>query len=229
MLFAALILLFITAGTRLIASLLSVNKRSATLMGAFVGVAFVLGLAVRPALIGMELPAAPLATPCPQPAPTPAAVSVAIRPPQGPPLFNLTPYQLIHLRAIAKPRALGYIDTIGTGNADTPGHRFAPSATVVARGWTADPVTRKPATGLFFIIDKTLRVDVSQQYGTDRPDLLLAFPKDKLEYAGFSGAVIPLAGLAPGKHEVQFGAVSADGLGYYLSRVAQYVTVLPAQ
>jgi hypothetical protein len=139
--------------------------------------------------------------------------------PQAPALMRLSEPEIARLHPIASPKAPGSIDAMfGDGTPGTStGNVFPSSSTITVNGWAVDPNTRKPGKALIFVVDDHMRTIVSTAYGRERPDVAIALKATTAEYSGFVDAPISRTRLAPGEHTVQFGLVSADGRGLYLS------------
>jgi hypothetical protein len=79
------------------------------------------------------------------------------------------------------------------------------------RGWAVDPVAERPAAGLL--------VEVAGHVswlpvGRKRPDVAAVFGVPAYSSSGYVG-LVSLVGVPPGRHEVVFRVVTADGRGYY--------------
>jgi hypothetical protein len=113
---------------------------------------------------------------------------------------------LDRLKPIPSPAAMGSIDLFQT-SAD---------GSVVATGWAANPVTKKPGSGLILLVDDRVRIDATPWYGLDRDDVAKAFNSPAMERTGFSGAPLSHAGLTAGSHHLSLGVVAPDGRHFYL-------------
>jgi hypothetical protein len=79
------------------------------------------------------------------------------------------------------------------------------------QGWAADPVAG-PIRALFVVIDGTTRLPA--KYGLDRPDIAALAPHGSRDrFVGFYAAFATSL-LGPGRHEITFVAVPAEGASY---------------
>lgn len=81
------------------------------------------------------------------------------------------------------------------------------------QGWAADPVAG-PIRDLFVVIDGASRLPA--RYGLDRPDIAALAPHGNRDrFVGFY-AIFATSLLGPGRHDITFLAVPADGISYVI-------------
>lgn len=135
----------------------------------------------------------------------------------GQALGPLDQHSLENLPNITLP-AIGNIDVVGVKRGDRFSTSRAPSLrageALELRGWVADPVAHDKAGGLFVIVNDSSRINVSTDYGIDRPDVAATLKNPQLENTGFD-VTIPASALRPGNDEVQLGAIAADQRGFF--------------